>query len=385
MKTRLLIIILGIAIIGVSTFMFLPSEQQNTCERMGGNWNSDHCMVSKQLFESNKMTCDPGPVLEDGICHTDGMLLVIEPSPEPERLPLDTEGNTFSDFDDVATERLSWITYPTYLPEGMSFLGIQRQEPGLAYALFGDSKTAGIEDTLQNNYQTGIVVIFFVEGIVSEYEDWEETAKNRAQNSPLHFVSTIDNIPILHGNGPENDSVFYRDGRYTINIISGLFDSKELEKILRSMLSENKGILETGLTPEDFGEIIVENFEITLPKNRVDVIEGGEFERIPIVLWSKDNFSEGEMIRFIPNNWRVGVVEDSEDKIDNWLNSDDPTLPSGIDASFFSDGINMYIEVRTYPSMSVPLGEYELRAIWSSHQTKEWDSAPFAIILKSGE
>ena len=234
MKTGISIMIIGIVIIGVSAFLFLPSEQQNTCKRMGGNWNSDHCIVSQQLFESSKLTCEPGPVLEDGVCHGNGILLIIEPSPEPERLTLDAEGNIFSDFEDVATERLSWISYPAYLPEGMSFLGIQRQEPGLAYALFGDSKTAGLEDTLQDNYQTGIVVIFFVDGIVSEYEDWEETAKNRAQDSPLHFVSTIDSIPILHADGPENDSVFYRDGRYTINIISGLFDSEELEEMFGS-------------------------------------------------------------------------------------------------------------------------------------------------------
>ena len=144
--------------------------KQKKCEEMGGSWDTDHCLITQETFDSNKLTCEPGPVLEDGICYGNGILLVNEPSPEPERFPLDAEGNTFSDFEDVATERLSWISYPAYLPEGVSFLGIQRQEPGLAYALFGDSKTAGLGDTLQNNYQTGIVAIFFVEGIVSEYE-----------------------------------------------------------------------------------------------------------------------------------------------------------------------------------------------------------------------
>ncbi len=83
MKTRLLIII-GIAVIGVFMILSFSNEQQNTCEQIGGTWNSDYCMIKQETFDSNKLTCDPGPVFEDGICQSNGIKLVFEPVVEPE-------------------------------------------------------------------------------------------------------------------------------------------------------------------------------------------------------------------------------------------------------------------------------------------------------------
>ena len=84
MNTRLLIII-GIVTTGViASFLFFPNEQQNTCEQMGGIWNTDHCMITQETFDSNKLTCDPGSVLENGTCYRNGIKLVFETILDPE-------------------------------------------------------------------------------------------------------------------------------------------------------------------------------------------------------------------------------------------------------------------------------------------------------------
>ena len=306
------------------------------------------------------------------------------PEPEPEQFPLGMEGDSYSDFKDIANEKLGWITFPKYLPDGISLVGVQQQEEGLAYVIFGNSKTVGLDGTLQENIQTGIVVIFFVEGIVSEYDNWEESAQRRAENSVLHTVSKSDNITILLADGNDDNSAFYRDGRYTINVISNIYETDALERILRSMLFENKGVLQTGLTPEDFGETIVDDFEITLTKDSVEVTEGGKFEHVQVLLWSKDN-QDSQMISDIPDNWRVGVAEDSDEMIKNWLEHSDPTLPHGIGADLYTDGTNTYVEVRNYPAVPIPTGKYDLRVIWESHQTHKWDSTPLTVYLVSGD
>ncbi len=81
MKTKLLIII-GIVIIGfLATFLFFPNEQQNTCEQMGGTWNANYCIITQEIFDSNNLTCDPGPVFENETCSSRGINLVIESEP----------------------------------------------------------------------------------------------------------------------------------------------------------------------------------------------------------------------------------------------------------------------------------------------------------------
>ena len=64
---------------------------QNICEQMGGKWNTDHCLVTQEIIDSNQLTCDPGPVLGNGYCNSNGIKLVIksptEPEPEPEPMP----------------------------------------------------------------------------------------------------------------------------------------------------------------------------------------------------------------------------------------------------------------------------------------------------------
>ena len=77
MKTKLLIIIA--ASIGVLSLFFFPNEQQNTCEQMGGSWNTDHCIVTQEIMDSNNIRCGPGPVLENNVCHSNGIKLVFVP------------------------------------------------------------------------------------------------------------------------------------------------------------------------------------------------------------------------------------------------------------------------------------------------------------------
>ena len=95
MKTRLLIIIGGIVIVGLTTFLFFPNEQQNTCEQMGGKWNVDQCIVTQEMFDNNQITCDPGPVFGDGYCTSNGIKLVFEPVLESK------PSNTIDDFEET--------------------------------------------------------------------------------------------------------------------------------------------------------------------------------------------------------------------------------------------------------------------------------------------
>ena len=85
MKTRLLIII-GISA-GVLTLLFSPNEEQNICEQMGGIWNTDYCIVTQEMVNSNNVRCEPGPVLENGSCSSNGIKLVFESVVEPEPIP----------------------------------------------------------------------------------------------------------------------------------------------------------------------------------------------------------------------------------------------------------------------------------------------------------
>ena len=55
MKTRFLMII-GIAVVGLTTFLLLPNEQQNTFEQMGGTWNADSCMITREIFDCYQST-----------------------------------------------------------------------------------------------------------------------------------------------------------------------------------------------------------------------------------------------------------------------------------------------------------------------------------------
>jgi len=74
MKTRLLIIsLIGLSIVGIFGGLYATNgikniEDQKTCDEIGGTWDTDHCSISHEIFESNKLTCDPGPVMSNWIC-----------------------------------------------------------------------------------------------------------------------------------------------------------------------------------------------------------------------------------------------------------------------------------------------------------------------------
>jgi len=88
MKTRLLIIVVVITIVLVFLSLFLipdifSNPQQTTCETMNGMWNNDHCLIRQESFDLYNLTCDPGTVLVDGTCHSNGIKLVLESFVEP--------------------------------------------------------------------------------------------------------------------------------------------------------------------------------------------------------------------------------------------------------------------------------------------------------------
>lgn len=49
------------------------------CQEMGGTWNIDHCLITQEIFESNNLKCEVGPVSENNSCRSNGIKLVIEP------------------------------------------------------------------------------------------------------------------------------------------------------------------------------------------------------------------------------------------------------------------------------------------------------------------
>ena len=93
MKARdkiILSVTIGIVFIGLTAFLFLPNEQQSRCEKMGGTWNGDSCLITQETFDSGQVTCDPGPIMENRSCRTNGMRIVmIEPSSPIEKLLLE--------------------------------------------------------------------------------------------------------------------------------------------------------------------------------------------------------------------------------------------------------------------------------------------------------
>ena len=103
MKTKLLIII-GLVLVGIFVGLYTVNviqnmedqklqeewmknrsemmnllSAQNKCEKIGGTWDSDICLITQKTFDSNKLTCDPGPVMASGTCQSNGIQLVVEP------------------------------------------------------------------------------------------------------------------------------------------------------------------------------------------------------------------------------------------------------------------------------------------------------------------
>lgn len=104
MKTRFLIIILiGLSVIGIFGVLYIANMIKNIddyqiqedwmknragifnslakekkCTEMGGAWNAQYCFVTQEIFENNKLKCDPGPVLENNVCTSSGVPLTIQ-------------------------------------------------------------------------------------------------------------------------------------------------------------------------------------------------------------------------------------------------------------------------------------------------------------------
>ena len=150
MKTRLLIIIVGLSVVaifgGLYTVNVIPNienqkfqeewrelrtlmnnlGEQKTCEEMGGTWNADHCLVTQETFDSNKLTCESGPVLEDSTCQSNGIKLVFESVAESKKTSgtfyprihisifPDTESTQYVDPDFVTIGIGSQVTWSNY-------------------------------------------------------------------------------------------------------------------------------------------------------------------------------------------------------------------------------------------------------------------------------
>ncbi|MDH3313519.1 MAG: hypothetical protein OEM28_10300 [Nitrosopumilus sp.] len=88
MRVKILMMLIGLVIgfVFVSLFSItnvFSNEQQTICETMDARWNTDHCVIREESFDFNNLTCDPGTVLEDGTCHSNGIKFVLESFVEP--------------------------------------------------------------------------------------------------------------------------------------------------------------------------------------------------------------------------------------------------------------------------------------------------------------
>ncbi len=151
MKTNILIIIVGLSVVAIFGGLYAANVIQNMenqklqeewrelrasvmndlgkqkkCEEIGGSWNTDHCLITQETFDSNKLTCDPGPVLEDSTCQSNGIKLVFESVVESKTtgvkfyprihisiLP-DTESTQYVDPDFVTIGPGSQVTWSNY-------------------------------------------------------------------------------------------------------------------------------------------------------------------------------------------------------------------------------------------------------------------------------
>ena len=151
MKTRLLTIVTILTVVGIFAGLYFANmaknmENQKTmeewcelresvisdlgkqkkCEEMGGAWNTDHCLITQETFDSNKLTCEPGTVLEDATCQSNGIKLVFEPSIESKKTSgtfyprihisifPDTESTQYVDPDFVTIGPGSQVTWSNY-------------------------------------------------------------------------------------------------------------------------------------------------------------------------------------------------------------------------------------------------------------------------------
>ena len=53
--------------------------KQKKCEELGCSWDADHSLITRKNFDSNILTCEPGSVLENSTCQSNGVNLVFEP------------------------------------------------------------------------------------------------------------------------------------------------------------------------------------------------------------------------------------------------------------------------------------------------------------------
>ncbi|MGY5146574.1 MAG: hypothetical protein ACW9W4_01035 [Candidatus Nitrosopumilus sp. bin_7KS] len=80
MKTRLLIIV-GIVLVSSSLFLIsnlFSNVNQTACEEVDGRWATDRCIIRQEAWDLFNMTCDPGPVLENNTCYSNGIKFVFE-------------------------------------------------------------------------------------------------------------------------------------------------------------------------------------------------------------------------------------------------------------------------------------------------------------------
>ena len=91
MKTKVLIVlgigIIGIIVVGIISSILVAdissSAQQNACEEIDGRWTADQCAIRQEAFDFFNLTCDPGTVLGDGTCQSNGIKLILESYVEP--------------------------------------------------------------------------------------------------------------------------------------------------------------------------------------------------------------------------------------------------------------------------------------------------------------
>ena len=208
--------------------------EQNTCEEMGGTWNADHCLVTQKIFDSSKLTCDPGPVMENKTCSSNGITLVID-----SEIIYPKFANGVTEIINPEHEPLRYkTTIPviddTYISKNVEqWNNSWENELDAQHAIYGDEFYTELGRLLMKNemqYQMNTL------GITNANDDFEVYSGMSRQSLPPHIgysavvYATDGNYYRLQGGTFSNQVSYYRTSQLQ-------FPDPEEDLPLESLLS----------------------------------------------------------------------------------------------------------------------------------------------------
>lgn len=173
---------------------------------------------------------------------------VKEPLPAPPSTPISNYGEKVISFSDAKTRTgFESMSLPTYIPNGFRHEStrVYNQTDGSQKIITTIFRPVGVEtktiDTFEDITSNGFMILYSTQNYDSNY-GWDKIIQTLVDEAPQ--VRSMSNINghqalIVKGNPSEKitgQALLYKDG-VLINLVSMNLDSQELEKTLRSMMS----------------------------------------------------------------------------------------------------------------------------------------------------